>query len=61
MRCICCDAELTDFEATRKTPSGRYLDMCERCLERGDRDDFDLIEREDLRRVETISEEDGYA
>lgn len=63
MRCIACNAELTDFEATRKTTSGVYLDLCEHCLDLGDRSDFDLIEREDLRQkqiIEGVDEEYDY-
>jgi hypothetical protein len=56
MRCIACNAELTDFEATRKTPTGGYLDLCDHCLDLGDRSDFELIEREDLRQKQTIEE-----
>jgi hypothetical protein len=53
MRCIACNAVLTDFEATRKgVNTGEYLDMCERCFSTI-RDDIEVIERKDLL-------EDGY-
>lgn len=33
MRCLCCNANLTDFESTRRNArTGEYLDMCIRCL-----------------------------
>jgi hypothetical protein len=33
MRCKMCDAELSDYEATRKDPNdGQYLDTCSECL-----------------------------
>lgn len=32
MRCICCNSELSDFEATRKhKTTHKYLDMCGKC------------------------------
>jgi uncharacterized metal-binding protein YceD (DUF177 family) len=34
MRCVCCDAVLSDFDATRKHGvTGQYLDTCSRCLD----------------------------
>lgn len=33
MRCYSCNEELTDYEATLKSPNtGEYLDMCCSCL-----------------------------
>ena len=32
MRCECCDKALSSREATRKFPSGVYVDMCDYCL-----------------------------
>lgn len=33
MRCVCCDAILSDFDATRKHQiTGQYLDMCSKCV-----------------------------
>lgn len=49
MRCYCCNAELSDFEATRKSVvSGDYLDMCNECYHTIS-DDVDVIERNDLK------------
>lgn len=32
MRCLACNVELTDFEATKKyTGSDEYIDLCNRC------------------------------
>lgn len=31
MRCKACDTDLNDFECTRKTTSGEYLDLCSWC------------------------------
>ncbi len=33
MRCQCCNARLTNREATRKFPSGEFCDMCDEFLE----------------------------
>lgn len=33
MRCLSCNKQLNDREATRKyTTSGRFLDLCDRCF-----------------------------
>lgn len=33
MRCLSCDCELTDFEATRRySHSGEFVDLCGRCI-----------------------------
>ncbi len=33
MRCVSCNANLTDFESTRKGAlSGDYLDLCNQCI-----------------------------
>lgn len=31
MRCKACDIELSDYEATRKTPTEGFLDLCDDC------------------------------
>jgi coenzyme F420-reducing hydrogenase beta subunit len=33
MRCSCCNALLSDYEATMKNEHGKYLDTCMDCLE----------------------------
>ena len=61
MRCVCCNKELSDFEATRKDTRGIYLDMCNTCFrESGLTTILPVIEREDLATVDTILEEDDY-
>lgn len=52
MRCVACNVELTDFEATRKNANtGEYLDMCNHCF--GEiSNDFLVIERDDLKQTE---------
>ena len=48
MRCYCCNAVLSDFEATRKSAqTGDFLDMCNDCF-RHVKDDMDVVERQDL-------------
>ena len=32
MRCIGCDQELSDYEATRKYECKEYLDLCNECM-----------------------------
>jgi hypothetical protein len=33
MHCRCCDAQLTDYESTRKhIDTGEYLDVCNQCF-----------------------------
>lgn len=33
MRCYACDAELNDYESTRKSKNTEeYLDLCEKCF-----------------------------
>lgn len=31
MRCLACNAELSDYEAVRKDIHGQYIDMCNNC------------------------------
>jgi len=48
MRCLSCDCELTDFEATRKGAySGQYIDLCNACFS-SIRDQLYVTERADL-------------
>ena len=55
MRCLSCNAALTDFEATRKTlKTEEYLDLCNNCYATI-RDDVITLDRSDLE-----EEEDGY-
>jgi len=47
MRCVCCDTELTDYEATRKYEVGIFLDTCNDCCHEFD-DEIPTINRMDL-------------
>lgn len=47
MHCLACDAFLTDFEATRKSASGQYIDLCNACF-RHIKYDIVTFERPDL-------------
>ena len=48
MRCLSCDKNLTDFEATRKSVfSGEFIDLCNRCFASVS-DDLQTIDRPDL-------------
>ena len=33
MRCMGCDQELSDYEATRRYECSEYLDLCNECME----------------------------
>lgn len=60
MRCVCCNKELSDFEATRKDTQGKYLDMCNTCFkESGLIYTLPVIEREDLAEVNDTFDEDS--
>lgn len=50
MHCTCCDALLTDFEATRKDRrTGAFLDLCQECFnEAGLWKEIPTIDRTDL-------------
>jgi hypothetical protein len=48
MRCLSCNAALTDFEATRKSAeTEQYLDLCNHCFYTVC-DDIATLERDDL-------------
>ena len=47
MRCLACNADLNDFEATRKDSEGRFLDLCNHCFRESEYD-FDTDDRLDL-------------
>lgn len=48
MRCLSCDKNLTDFEATRKSAfTGEYIDLCNHCFSSVS-EDLHTIERADL-------------
>jgi len=47
MRCIACNTELTDFEATRKDKRGDFIDLCNNCFIECDYE-FETYDRIDL-------------
>lgn len=47
MHCTSCNEELSDFESTRKTTEGEYIDLCNNCY-RTIKDDVDTEVRFDL-------------
>jgi len=58
MRCKACNAELNNFESTRKSAvNGEYLDLCNTCY-RSVSNDVQAVERFDLMDVE--DEVDSY-
>jgi hypothetical protein len=52
MHCITCNAELSDFESTRRdVRNGAFLDMCNECINAANittLDRFDLADENDL-------------
>jgi hypothetical protein len=56
MRCIACDVELTDYEATRRYAVSReFVDLCNNCSAVS-LYDVAVIDREDLRTLADIEE-----
>lgn len=56
MRCIACDVELTDYEATRRYATSReFVDLCNTCSAVS-LYDVAVIDREDLRTLADIEE-----
>jgi len=61
MHCLSCNNPLTDFEATKKTTDGEYLDLCNACHGTIN-DDIDVDVRYDLmteRDTVLLQEEDA--
>jgi len=57
-RCYCCDADLTDYEATRKsTITGAFLDMCDTCFGEVADTFIDIEDEENLRELELEEKE----
>lgn len=57
MKCLACNKELTDVEATRKDIRGNYVDMCGFCLY-DIRKDITLSSHTDLNIVERVTDDD---
>lgn len=47
MRCLACNTELNDFEATRKDSTGAFLDLCNNCFKASEYE-FNTDDRLDL-------------
>lgn len=47
MRCVACNIELNDYEATRKDSNNQYLDLCNTCFKASEYE-FDTSDRLDL-------------
>ena len=58
MRCLACDRALSDFESTRKSASGHYIDLCNHCFYSGTDKLMQVTEREDLRGTQDNTETD---
>jgi len=61
MRCRACNKNLNDFESTRKSESGEYIDLCNHCY-REVQSDILAEERQDLQdgNDEWFDEDDGW-
>lgn len=58
MRCIACDAVLSDYEATRKSAvTGEYYDLCNKCFDPISKDTL-AIDRPDLIEYEDVVDEE---
>ncbi len=56
MRCLACNKELTEFEATRKSAqTGEFLDLCNECY-RPIKDDLRTIDNNDLKSIFDVVE-----
>lgn len=47
MRCLACNIELTDYEATRKDANDQFIDLCNHCFKASEYE-FDTNDRLDL-------------
>jgi hypothetical protein len=59
MRCLSCDCNLSDFEATRKYESGEYIDLCNRCFSSTDLRNTHVIVRDDLEEYQDVEDDLG--
>lgn len=57
MRCLSCNIVLNDFESTRRyANTGEFVDMCKRCFNSSDTEGVDVLDREDLKAEESVTE-----
>ena len=64
MRCLACNVELNDYEATRKGTDGSFMDLCNTCFkatgyEFNTQDRLDLINESDIQYEEFSSDSIG--
>lgn len=61
MRCLSCDAALTDYEATRRSANtNEFIDLCNHCFA-SISEDLQTIEREDLAHdIDYVDENDSH-
>lgn len=61
MRCLSCNAALTDYEATRRSVNtDEFIDLCNHCFA-SISDDLQTIEREDLAHdTDYVDENDSH-
>lgn len=55
-RCLACNKNLNDYEATRKDLHGKFLDMCNKCYT-PIQNDVPTVDRPDLNPSEEIEPE----
>lgn len=61
MRCLSCNAALTDYEATRRSANtDEFIDLCNHCFA-SISEDLQTIEREDLAHdIDYVDENDSH-
>lgn len=61
MRCLSCNAALTDYEATRRSANtNEFIDLCNHCFA-SISEDLQTIEREDLAHdIDYVDENDSH-
>jgi hypothetical protein len=52
MRCIACNIELTDYEATRKDKDGHFVDLCNYCYS-SVKDDLPVVNNHDTNIIDS--------
>ena len=60
MRCLSCDCALSDYESTRKYPSGGYIDLCNNCYSAVRESLLYSVDRPDLLGIEDIANIDTF-
>jgi len=60
MRCLACNIELTDYEATRKSSvTNEFVDLCNKCYN-AINEDIEIIDNKDLISFQDIVDFDDY-